>query len=80
MAYVRGSQSSRAYDRGNVPTSVARLDRGYLPVFSLYDSHAGMFREGIGKVKRLRPRLTSSHATAATGLRPMRIYIYETGS
>ena len=49
---------SRAYDRGNVPTSVARLDRGYLPLFSLYDSHAGMFREGNGKIYCLRPRLT----------------------
>jgi hypothetical protein len=37
-------------DRGNLPTSVARLDRGCLPMFSLYDSHAGMFREGSGTV------------------------------
>ena len=49
-----GGYMSRAYDRGYVPTSVARLDRGYLPMFSLYDSHAGMFREGIGKLKCLR--------------------------
>ena len=66
-----GGYMSRAYDRGNVPTSVARLDRGYLPMFSLYDSHAGMFREGIGKVNGLRQRLT-----IITGLRPrQRAYV-----